>query len=180
MKFLPLILSCVFLCNGLSATNASREISVTDKTLTEYISDCKKKYDVDLEFLHCSMNDYNNNLQQVSIVFSVNKYPTLEESRKELVTGVQTLLHTINNSKELRRYLINYPFTTNNLEFVICFKGADNLYVDPPCISCVALINQTVMYGSYDHMQKKFIDVKEEPYSDALRNAKEQFKIKGS
>lgn len=50
----------------------------------------------------------------------------LEEARRLYVEVVEDFLNRINNNKEIRSYLHDYPFTIKNLDLMIHFSEDTN------------------------------------------------------
>ena len=109
-------------------------------------------------------------IQAMEIVFQYFHLVNLEESRELLVHAIRTFLKNINDNKELRPYLHNYPFTTKNIEIMIWILQPDGNYPPQGSIEFIALKKNILSYKLVQ--PAKFADwpiLHEETYEEALK-----------
>ena len=80
-----------------------------------------------------------------------------DEARKLIVECTEEFLQIVNSNDEIRPYLRDYPFTENNLEFVIVFLSENGKTFISPYISSLSQFNGKISYTTknshniYDH-----------------------------
>ena len=72
-----------------------------------------------------------NNIRRMSMSFQLFREIDLPEARRILVSATSEYLNAINDSKRLRPYLKEYPFTVKNVEIMIWIRKANNRDIDP-------------------------------------------------
>ncbi len=85
-------------------------------------------------------------IQVMDISFQYFHLVNLEEARELLVYVIRTFLKNINDNKEIRPYLHNYPFTTKNIEITIWSYQPDGYEPAQGKIQCLALENGMLKY----------------------------------
>ncbi len=109
-------------------------------------------------------------IQAIELEFQYFHLVNLEESRELLVHAIRTFLKNINDNKELRPYLHNYPFTTKNIEITIWILQPDGHYPPQGDIKCIYLEDGTLKYELV--APEKFTPrpvLHEETYEEALK-----------
>ena len=93
-----------------------------------FIAEMEKKYD-----LICigTGGGLSRNVEKIDIVFVAYRKSTIEESRKIIVSGVQTLVNELNTHEKIRPFLAQHPFQPNNIGISISFRNRkENHYTD--------------------------------------------------
>ena len=168
--FLLIILlqSCLFKQNP--------EMKELDKITSSF---CKKMAKEKQLYLCGSGGAFRGAIHQVFLDFNSYKKVNLEEVRIMIVDITEELLKEINSNEFIREYLVQYPFKTENVETGIMFLDrSDNGWIkDMNFISNVTLYDSKLLFSICDHSIKngnRLVEVKEEPYSEALRIVQEQ------
>lgn len=115
------------------------------------------------------------NINKISTSFSIAHPIDRNEARKLIVEAVETYLKAINEDLDIRPFLINYPFTINNLKVVIFSTTAEGDNVYDPYISITRTWDNEIRYITDDpkdkwHYKTEYV----EPYEMALQIVKEQ------
>lgn len=113
-----------------------------------------------------------SDVQMINLEYDSSQELNLEETRLLFIDCVEGLLKIVNQDKQLRKYLHDYPFTCKNLMFGIGFITADNKWSGNNKIAYVSVIKEKIFYrtaDSKDRLQYHF----EEPYKEALRIVRE-------
>ncbi len=86
------------------------------------------------------------NVNKLGVMFHIYRPLTLEEAREIYVDCVLEFLNEINNNEEIRPYLVNYPFTLQNVDISIASRTS--IYTDyyDPFIYYVMNIKDKVYY----------------------------------
>ena len=109
-------------------------------------------------------------IQLAEIYFQYFHLVNLEEARVLLVYAIQTFLKNINENKEVRPYLHNYPFTTKNIEINIWILQPNGHYPDQGNIELLALENGILKYKLVAPSEfAPWPILKEETYEEALK-----------
>ena len=92
------------------------------------------------------------------------------EARRLIVDCVEELLTAVNNNKEIRPFLKNYPFTTKNVHILIFSSDAKGREVIDPYISVVCISKSEKINFVIKELNKPKFHKKQywEPYSEAL------------
>ena len=116
-----------------------------------------------------------NDIQTMGLAFEYFHLVNLEEARALLVYTIQVFLNNINDSKEVRPFLHNYPFTTKNIEITIwIYQESGN---NPPLenIECVRLHEDKLSYKLTAPSKFELWPIlHEETYAEALEALRKQ------
>ncbi len=93
-----------------------------------------------------TMGQMMDDVQSIGLFFQYFQLVDLAESRALVVYATQTFLKNINNNKEIRRYLHNYPFTVKNLEITIFVSQEDGDSPPQGNIQVVSMDNGVISY----------------------------------
>lgn len=111
-----------------------------------------------------------NDIQRMGMSFQLFHEVDLIEARKILVYVIIEYLKLINENKNIRPYLHNYPFQPKNVEIRIWMQKPDGQDVPPDKLDYVSSINATLRYYLPDEpkigTEKKLY---EETYDEALK-----------
>ncbi len=112
-------------------------------------------------------------IQRMGMVFDYNKSVSLEEARRLAVYAMGKYRKDINASKEIRPYLIEYPFPIDRLKISISFYKDDSLsQVDADQISTIFLFGDIVQYCLPSKGES--IVLHQETYEEALKIVQEE------
>lgn len=121
-----------------------------------------------------SIGRYNPEVNEIGIMLSCEEKMSMEEARIKFVRVVEDLLVKINTAPEMSDVLYEYPFTAQHLAIEIKFfqgEGDDEIYVEPPFIAAVSLVDGMIYYSVRDSKLQLLDFVWEEPYEEALRQS---------
>lgn len=86
------------------------------------------------------------NIKSIGLSFNYYHLLNLEEARELLVYAGKTFLKNINENKEIRPYLHNYPFTSKNIELVIFICQANGSEPTVGNLSVLTLIRGSLTF----------------------------------
>ncbi len=118
-------------------------IKYVDEIVCNFVKDMEEKHE-----LHCygSGGSMPTNVKQIELLFISYQKSSIEDARKTEVAIVQELLKRINNHKEIRPYLSEYPFNTNNVSVSISFRTKTDDYPLDGSIASVFLAKNKIFY----------------------------------
>lgn len=93
---------------------------------------------------------YHDYANTVRMEFTSQDVLELCEARELIVDVVEGLLVEINRNPILAPQLVNYPFTSANLEIYIRFESFEGIYVDPYYVGWVGLEDDIVHFYAFD------------------------------
>ena len=101
---------------------------------------------------------------------------SVDEARIFIVEKAEGYLKTINDCKEVRPYLHNYPFTADNISLSFSFYDVQNKRLMAPFLSRVNVNTGDIFYEMRDAQFPKGRDIHKETYNEALAIYKEYMK----
>ncbi len=93
-----------------------------------------------------TMGQMMDDVQAIGLFFQYFQLVDLAEARSLIVYATQTFLKNINDNKEIRPYLHNYPFTAKNLEITISVSQKDGYPPPQGNIQVVSMDNGVISY----------------------------------
>lgn len=176
MKIIIVIMTLLIFMS-IVITSCSQEPTMSERSKLAYqisrgISEqLKNKYDLDFRGIGLSCSSDGKTLKTLKLNFSLTHLVTKEEGRDLILKCVEDFLHKINESKEIRPYLVQFPFTYKNIELVILFYS-DARYEPTldPNIWSISLVDGIINYKIAD-AQNLFINKswEKESYDDVLK-----------
>lgn len=125
-----------------------------------------KKHSMDFFGVRSGMMEQVNML---GLLLEIRHPLDREEARKLIIDSVEELLAAVNDNKEIRPYLKNYPFTTKNVSISIFSSHSDGREVFDPYISDVTIHESDVIEFSTKEPNKRgYKNQWRESYSEAL------------
>ena len=180
------ILQMIFLCALLSLCKC---IDINKKSQSSYVHDedyeriasrlerkfiQKMKIEKELQCIGIG-GKMMNDIQEMGMSFQYFHVMNLSEARQLLVRTETEYLNEINNSKELRPYLHNYPFTYENIVIRIFIKNPDNTDVSLNEISYMSCIDGLLRYDlPYEKGSRVNRELHKETYEEALKIVQEE------
>jgi hypothetical protein len=129
----------------------------------------KKLYDkYHLEYIGSSEAGTEIGYTKIGMSFRIFRVLNKEEGRKMLVDATEMLLNEINSDPKLQPFLLNHPFTPNNVEMTIYVFQPDGNPVYKPDILIFSARKGKVTYDTKNPEKKYDYNVEEESYQDAL------------
>jgi hypothetical protein len=118
-------------------------IKYVDEIVNNFVKDMEKKYK-----LHCygSGGSMPKDVEKIDVLFISYQKSSIEDARKIEVAAVQELLKRINNHKEIRQYLSEYPFNINNVSVSISFRTKTDDYPLDGSIASVFIAKNKIFY----------------------------------
>jgi hypothetical protein len=86
------------------------------------------------------------NIKSMGLSFNYYHLLNLEEARELLLYASNVFLKNINENKEIRPYLHNYPFTSKNIELVIFIYQADGSEPNQGSLAVLAIKDGILTY----------------------------------
>lgn len=164
---IPMITSCI-------ATSGDPDYSVLAQQIVgAYAIEAKKNRGLSVGGYGGSMA---SDLKRVFVNFNGNQKIDVAQARRLYVEIIDGLLDGFNKNKEIRPYLLNYPFTYKNLEITLSFTDDQNHHMSNGYIAFVFISkkDEVIVYDSYDQVERKLYDIYEEPYNEAVRTLREE------
>ena len=170
------IVSWIFISGAKMQYKATPYEEMAKQITTETAKKIYSKYKIDPIGSGGSMMD---DVKVLALSFNCYDILSIESSRELVVNCVEQYLVTVNNNKEIRPYLHNYPFTEQNIDLTIFFyQGADFKDAIPGQVSCASALNGKIFYHTKDPEDEyKLETLHQETYEEALRIVKEQGRL---
>ena len=149
---------------------------ISDKITARTAKKLSKKYQLDPVGSGGSMM---HDVKKLALSFNCYHPLSIDESRRLVVDCVNEYLKSVNENKEIRPYLHNFPFNEQNIELAI-FIFEDNKFtkIQPGQVSSVSTLNGKIRYKTRSaEDQYKRETLHQETYEEALRIVKEQGRL---
>jgi hypothetical protein len=151
MNPMTLKINCVFsilFCLLLSSCETPPEKPVSYITMANrLLSKTAKQLKVEKGLIPIGdMGQMMGNIQAMGLSFQYFHIINLEEARNLLVYASNVFLNNINENKEIRPYLNNYPFTPKNIELVIFLYQSDRNNPTQGSLAVLTLIRGILTY----------------------------------
>src|SRR3990167_143123 len=110
-----------------------------------------------------------NEIEMLGMDFHYAQEVDLSTARNLLIVAIQSYLNEINQNKEIRHYLKNYPFTVNNIEIGIYVHRPDGSKVPKDKLYYLSAINGMLYYYLDEPKTYSRITLHQETYEEALK-----------
>ncbi len=110
-----------------------------------------------------------NEIEKLIMKFDYGQEIDLNKARQLIIIAIQSYLEEINQSKEIRRYLKNYPFTPNNIEVGIYVHKPDGSKVPKNKLFYISAIDSIIYYYLDNPKFYSRIILHQETYDEALK-----------
>jgi hypothetical protein len=107
-----------------------------------------------------------DDIQMMAMSFNYYQEVNLKTARELTIYAVNEYLSAINNNKEIRLYLHEYPFTAKNIEITIFVYNQDRSKLPLEKICCIECINGGLEYYNRSNPRQA---IYEETYEQASR-----------
>jgi len=158
------ILSCI----NLYAAHPEEPIycKYADKITEKYCTDMAKT-----QKLYCygEGGGFIKNVNKIDLSFNTIQTLNIAQARTLIIKCSEELLKRINADNDIKPYLSHYPFTEQGLALGISFDDENQDSVASKFVAMVFAVNGSVYYSTYNHHKKKFQDIHEETYQEALK-----------
>jgi hypothetical protein len=169
MKFRLLVITLFSLCiacNGMDY-QPPEYVNIANHITLQTVLKIEKETGLSLIGVGGGMMD---DIKEMMIAFQYRQEVDFDTGRRLLVHAAEEYLKAINSSEKVRPYLHEYPFT--NVEVKIFFVKPNGSYVSPGVLRVIALEKGQVVYSIKNSDSDRLIDIREEPYAEALRIVK--------
>ena len=148
-----------------------------DKITNVFIKDMHKNYGLIYRGQGGSCMD---NIKRISVLFKKPEKSDIPESRVLLVNCVEEFLRRVNADEDVRPFLVQYPFTNENVHISIGFQKPQNAS-EHETIVHVFNVEDRVVYSVYEKIPPpanyRHKPKLKEPYEEALRIVKESGRL---
>jgi hypothetical protein len=141
-------------------------ISLSHKISDQFVKDYSKRTGVNITGSGGGMMD---DIDLICLTFEGRQRLDVSGARRLYVDGVEDLLSRYNTSKIVRPYLHNFPFTIDNLRFMLGFEDGYGKHLASGFVALVLCANGKIYYCYYDPGVDELLDLHEETYEEALR-----------
>lgn len=147
-----------------------------DKIMHKFSKELQKEYGLRLVGYGGGMMD---DIKIVGGTYQSRTRMDVNEARRMYVHIIEGCLERINADEAVRPYLHNYPFTTDNLHFLLSFVDNKNKKMTDGSVALVLYCkrNHTICFEGYDRETEDFYSLHREPYEDAVAIVKQQQSI---
>ena len=164
------ILSLFYACS-------SNELSLSDqlgyKASIDTVDILQQEYPL---IYYCALGMQGDKQGKIKINILGIQFPeevSQERARSLLLHFIQTYLDVINSTEELKPHLSNYPFTKENIEFMLYFSKPDGSMSYHPNINVCAFRNGMFIYKTEEEGQTKgYKSIIRETYEEAVEKEK--------
>ena len=142
-------------------------VRYANEIISSFAKQIKKEFGLDCESSGGSM-PYD--VEEISISFAAYQRATIEEARELEVKITEKFVEMINKHEKIRPFLREYPFPSSRTTVAISFHKKNNSRYTDGSVSYVSQVRNNLYYCAEDPNNRyRFIDLKEEPYEEALK-----------
>lgn len=162
LSLVLLIISLAFGCNSMTYKLSDDE-KIVNQITKETAKKLKEKKNLVLIGTGGQMMD---EIEMLSMSFNYYQEIDLNTARNLIIYAINEYLSDINNKKEIRPYLSNYPFTSKNVEIMIFVYGPDGLELPAKKIYSITSIDGVLEYYTRSDRDHPLF---QETYDEALQ-----------
>lgn len=107
-------------------------------------------------------------IRMLALSFLYYKEVGIEQARELLIAAGTTFLDNINNKKEIRPFLQNYPFNPKNIEIAIFLKNQDGSELESGKLTIVSMTDGVLKYRTDEPQTYRLKTIYEENYDEAV------------
>ncbi len=111
----------------------------------------------------------SNGKQAVFLILETIGYHDIASARQLCVEMEEEFLKLLNNSREIRPYLLRYPSGIDAFKITIGFKQPQGSFVQPPYLGQVTVFEDEIYYYVDNHERKIFTRIYSEPYEEGYK-----------
>ena len=104
----------------ISSLSTPEHVRLGDQEMSSFAKEVKATNNLQLLGMG---GGFLNRINKLSLTFSSEEAPTVDEARMIFFDLSTRFLSRVNQNEEIRPYLVDYPFTIENLELMILFFG---------------------------------------------------------
>lgn len=168
--FFILLIFGTFLLSSNFFTKDSKDIALEKKVMIKTIKKLKKEKDL----LCIGFGGFGKKKIKISSLSFVNNGSphNIDKARELMVYATEIFLNEFNSFDKIKPYLINHPFTSENIEIKIFFEDKKGNSFSSPNLLVVSLYKGKILYKTNEDYC--LITVYEEPYERALNFIKKK------
>jgi hypothetical protein len=170
---IPMIANNIFLRNQTSHEDNNKPECWTDEIRNNIIKKYTKKYGLRV----CAISDEmpSGVIYSTGIGFTIDQPISKQKARQILVECVQEYIQAMNNKKEIRPYLKDFPVTAKNIEVNLFIHDTNGDILFYPNIGMASVFLGSIEYKTRDPKDKyTYKTVEEETFEEAVIKAKEE------
>jgi hypothetical protein len=158
-------------CHSLYAAYPEEPIycKYVDRITEKYCADMATTYKL---YYYGGGGGFINTVNEIDLSFNTIQNLNIAEARILIIKCTEELLSRINADKDIKPYLSHYPFTEKGIALSISCDQEDRKRVSSKFVAMVFTANGNIYYSSYNHNKRKFHDLHEESYQEALKIVK--------
>ncbi len=156
---------------------SSNELSLSDqlgyKASIDTVDILQQEYPLIFSCMFGMQGDKQGKIKINKLGIQFPEEVSQERARSLLLHFIETYLDVINSTEELKPHLSNYPFTKENIEFVVYFSAPDGSMSYHPNINVCAFRNGKLIYKTEEEGQTKgYKSIIRESYEEAMEKEK--------
>ena len=136
-----------FISTIMSKEKTTHYTAYANEVINTFLHEMKRDFGMDCMGSGGSM-PYN--IRDIDVMLSIRKIASIEEARHLGVFGVQKLLKIINEHKNIRPFLYQYPFTAKDVCVSISFFNSDYRYSLDGNIASISLLHGKIFYDKVE------------------------------
>jgi hypothetical protein len=145
---------CFILCSLLSSCS---RISIEEKHVHNIINRFNSTQERQRNLYAVGIgSSIPENVEKFIIRFKSQEYLTQDQARNLMVHCANDLLISINSDREVRPYLHHYPFTSEDIDIMICFVDDHDQLLQYPFIGLVSIADGKIHTCYYNPEQQRY------------------------
>lgn len=166
-RFLNLFLVLLIIFLAFGCDSMTYKLSDDEKIVNQITQETAKKLKEKKNLILIGTGgQMMHEIEMLAMGFHYYQEVDLNTARNLIVYAINEYLSDINNNKEIRPYLSNYPFTSKNVEIRIFIYGPDRRKLPPEKIGYISSLKDIIRYytrSDDDH------PIFKETYDEALK-----------
>ena len=162
-------------CNAMDSEKTPLYVQKADKIIDQFCKDMYKQHKL---AVYSTGGGFMDNINKITLGFELNGQRSQEELRELLIEIANNFLERLNSDKEIRSYLIEFPFPPNRLNFSISIlinnRRPINKGSTKEVLRNITLARGKIRYDFKKEERKNIQTLFEEPYEEALKIVKKQ------
>lgn len=170
INFLRLLLFFVFLGASCVTWGGNKMIYskpsvIANNAIAQVAKDLEKRYNLKSAGFGGAIHE---EVEELALSFNCYRTLSIDEYRKLLIQCAEYFLDQINSNENLKPYLKNYPFNTQNIHLCIFVRSEEKKRFDVGELSCLAVLNGKIVYY-YRDSEYTVDSSKREDYEEAKK-----------
>lgn len=170
-KFVRILFVSLFVLFGVSNVYSK---PIKPPEYLKYVKEISRQFEKEIKKeygLLCigSGGSMPHDVEEIEIDCISYQNTSIEKARDLEVKATEKLLTIINNNKNLRPFLREYPFKHARAKVSIAFRKKDNTRFTDDSVTLVFQAKGNLFYCKYDALKNHLVDLAKEPYEEALK-----------